>query len=56
MKNLLDRLQQAWQSQSCQKLKIDPDQLLTMADLKRRINLLSDIVVILILFLVGILM
>jgi ABC-type multidrug transport system fused ATPase/permease subunit len=56
MNNLLDRLQKAWQSQSCQELKIDPDRLLTVARLERRIILLSDIVVILILLLVGILM
>jgi hypothetical protein len=56
--SFLDKLQQAWQSQSCSTYAINsdelnPNQLLKMAHLERRLNWMSDLVVILILVFVG---
>ena len=51
-----DRLQQAWQSQPGGTLGINPDQLLKVARLERRVHFWSDIFVILVLIFVGVLM
>jgi len=49
-----DKLQQAWQSQPGGTLRVDPDLLLKMARLERRVALLGDIVVISVLLAVGV--
>ena len=51
-----DRLQQAWQSQPDGTLGINPDQLLKVARVERRVNFWSDIFVTLVLIFVGVLM
>jgi hypothetical protein len=42
MKTFLDRLQQAWQSQCSKPLDVNPDQLLNVARLERRMNFWTD--------------
>src|SRR5580765_1854092 len=53
MKNLLDKLQQAWQSQCRKPPAINPDQLLKMARLERRMIFWSDLFVVSVLVCVG---
>ena len=43
MKNFLDKLQQAWQSQCSKPLDVNPDQLLNTVRLERRVNFWTDI-------------
>ena len=51
MKNFLDKLQQAWQSQCSKPLDVNPDQLLNVVRLERRVNFWTDIVGSVVLFL-----
>jgi hypothetical protein len=53
MKTLLDRLQQAWQAQSCGTLDINPNQLLKVARLERRALFWVDMVLISVFLSVG---
>src|SRR4051794_15136213 len=48
-----DRLQQAWQSQPAAPLRSNPDQLLKMARLERRVVVLAEVFVISVLLIVG---
>jgi cytochrome bd-type quinol oxidase subunit 2 len=48
MKNFLDKLQEAWQSQCHKPLDVNPDQLLKTARLEQRTNYWVDILVILV--------
>lgn len=52
--NILDKLQQAWQSQCNKPFDINPDQLIKTARFERRRAFLTDMLVILILFIAGI--
>src|SRR5215212_9475479 len=54
MNNLLDKLQQAWQSQCSKPIDVKPDQLLKVVRLERRATFLTDMFVILILLIVGV--
>jgi hypothetical protein len=47
MKNFLDKLQQAWQSQCSKPLDVNPDQLLNTVRLERRVNFWTDIGIVL---------
>jgi hypothetical protein len=53
MNNLLDRLQQAWQSQCSKPIDVKPDQLLKVARLERRVYFWVDMFVIFVLLCVG---
>ena len=46
MNNLLDRLQQAWQSQCSKPIDVNPDQLLKVARLERLVYFGADVFVI----------
>lgn len=52
--NVLDKLQQAWQSQCNKPIDINPDQLLQISRFQRQATLLTDMMVILILVICGI--
>ena len=54
--NLLDRLQQAWQSQCSKPIDVNPDQLLKTARYERLVQFCVDIGVILVFLCVGVLM
>ena len=56
MKNFLDKLQQAWQSQCSKPLDVKPDQLLKVARYERLVQFCVDIGMISFFFCVGILM
>ncbi len=53
MNNFLDRLQQAWQSQCSKPLDVNPDQLLNVARLERRVYFWVDMFVIFVFLCVG---
>ena len=46
MNNFLDRLQQAWQSQCSKPLDVNPDQLLNVVRLERRMHFWTDMSII----------
>jgi hypothetical protein len=52
--NGLDKYKQAWQSQSCGNFEMNPDQLLKLAHIERRVILMMEMVVMAILFAIGI--